>query len=49
MSWFDKEEKEFDTKMQLVYDRWQRGDRKEALILLERFFPKLVGIDKILD
>lgn len=28
---------------------WNRGDKKEALVLLERKFPELIGISKILD
>jgi hypothetical protein len=26
---------------------WNRGDKKEALILLERKFPELIGISKL--
>ena len=29
--------------------RWHRGDKKETLILLEREFPELIGISKLLD
>lgn len=29
--------------------RWRRGDKKETLILLEREFPELIGISKLLD
>ena len=32
-----------------VEQRWNRGDKKEALVLLERKFPELVGISKIAD
>ena len=28
---------------------WNRGDKKEALVLLERKFPELIGISKIAD
>lgn len=28
---------------------WNRGDKKEALILLERKFPELIGISKLAD
>lgn len=28
---------------------WNRGDKKEALILLERKFPELRGISKLID
>ena len=28
---------------------WNRGDKKEALILLERKFPELIGIAKLAD
>jgi hypothetical protein len=28
---------------------WNRGDKKEALILLERKFPELIGISKLID
>ena len=32
----------------IEYD-WNRGDRKEALIHLERMFPELRGIAKLAD
>ena len=28
---------------------WNRGAKKEALILLERKFPELIGISKLID
>ena len=28
---------------------WNQGNRKEALILLERKFPELIGISKLID
>lgn len=28
---------------------WNQGNRKEALVLLERKFPELIGISKIAD
>lgn len=28
---------------------WNRGDKKEALILLERKFPELLNISKLVD
>lgn len=28
---------------------WNRGYKKEALILLERKFPELIGISKLID
>lgn len=28
---------------------WNRGDKKEALLLLERKFPELIGIAKLAD
>lgn len=28
---------------------WNRGDKKEALVLLERKFPELIGISKLAD
>ena len=28
---------------------WNRGDKKEALVLLERKFPELIGISKLID
>lgn len=28
---------------------WNRGDKKEALVLLERKFPELFGISKLVD
>ena len=32
----------------IEYD-WNRGAKKEALILLERKFPELIGISKLVD
>lgn len=32
-----------------VEQYWNRGDKKEALILLERKFPELIGIAKLVD
>jgi len=28
---------------------WNRGDKKEALVLLERKFPELINISKLVD
>jgi hypothetical protein len=28
---------------------WNQGNRKEALVLLERKFPELIGISKLID
>lgn len=28
---------------------WNQGNRKEALVLLERKFPELIGISKLAD
>ena len=30
-----------------IEDYWNNGNRKEALILLERKFPELIGISKL--
>lgn len=32
-----------------IEEYWNQGNRKEALILLERKFPELIGISKLLD
>lgn len=32
-----------------IEEYWNQGNRKEALILLEREFPELIGISKLLD
>lgn len=32
-----------------VEEYWNQGNRKEALILLERKFPELIGISKLID
>ena len=32
-----------------VEQYWNQGNRKEALILLERKFPELIGISKLID
>ena len=32
-----------------VEQYWNRGDKKEALILLERKFPELIGISNLVD
>ena len=33
----------------VVEQYWNQGNRKEALILLERKFPELIGISKLAD
>lgn len=40
-------EPELDTVS--VEQYWNRGDKKEALILLERKFPELRGISQLVD
>jgi hypothetical protein len=32
-----------------IENTWNRGDKKEALVLLERKFPELIGISKLID
>ena len=32
-----------------VEQYWNQGNRKEALVLLERKFPELIGISKLID
>lgn len=32
-----------------IKNYWNQGNRKEALILLERKFPELIGIAKLVD
>lgn len=32
-----------------IEEYWNQGNRKEALILLERKFPELIGISRLLD
>jgi len=32
-----------------IEEYWNQGNRKEAIILLEREFPELIGISKLLD
>lgn len=32
-----------------IEEYWNQGNRKEALILLERKFPELIGISKLID
>lgn len=32
-----------------IEDYWNSGNRKEALVLLERQFPELIGISKLLN
>ena len=40
-------EPEFD--IVAIEQCWNRGNKKEALILLERKFPELIGIAKLAD
>lgn len=32
-----------------IEQHWNRGDKKEALVLLERKFPELIGISRLVD
>ena len=32
-----------------IENTWNRGDKKEALVLLERKFPELLNISKLID
>ena len=32
-----------------IEEYWNQGNRKEALILLERQFPELIGISKLVN
>ena len=32
-----------------IEEYWNQGNRKEALILLERKFPELIGISRLID
>ena len=45
----DGDPKVLDFDINIVYDCWKRGQKKEALILLERFLPDLVDISKLCD
>lgn len=38
-----------EDEMFSVEAHWQRGDKKEALILLEREYPALFGIAKLIN
>ena len=38
-----------DSDIDSIEQCWNRGNRKEALTLLEREFPELIGISKLLD
>ena len=38
-----------DSDIDSIEQYWDRGNRKEALVLLEREFPKLIGISKLID
>ena len=38
-----------DSDIDSIEQYWNRGNRKEALVLLEREFQKLIGISKLLD
>ena len=38
-----------DSDIDSIEQYWNRGNRKEALILLEREFPELRGISKLVD
>lgn len=36
-----------DNPWTLIERTWNRGQKKDALIYLERFFPELLGISKL--
>lgn len=38
-----------DSDIDSIEQYWNQGNRKEALVLLEREFPELIGISKLLD
>jgi hypothetical protein len=38
-----------EPKIISIENYWNRGYKKEALILLERKFPELIGISKLID
>lgn len=40
---------ELEVDIVSIEQYWNRGDKKEALILLERKFPELIGIAKLAD
>ena len=42
-------EKNAELDIVSIEQYWNRGDKKEALILLERKFPELIGISKLAD
>lgn len=42
-------EKGLEPEMFNVVQYWQRGDKKEALFLLEREVPELYGISKLVS
>lgn len=37
------------TDILAIEEYWNQGNRKEALILLERQFPELIGISKLVN
>lgn len=37
-----------DVELIAAIQRWERGDRKEALVLLEREVPELYGLSKLI-
>ena len=38
-----------DAELVAAIHRWQRGDKKEALILIEREVPELFGLSKLVN
>ena len=38
-----------DAELIAAIHRWERGDKKEALILIEREVPELFGLSKLAD
>lgn len=42
-------EKNAELDIVSIEQYWNRGDKKEALFLLERKFPELIGIAKLAD
>ena len=40
---------EYEPDIVAIENDWNRGAKKDALILLERMFPELRGISKLVD
>lgn len=38
-----------DSDIDSIEQYWNQGNRKEALVLLEREFPELIGISNLVD